>query len=105
MRTAYIYAGPAADAARHILTHSALQYVTTAEEFWHADDECTKVTLDTPRPSEGERILWDALSAFATDLGGFDMGMAAAKLDAENLRVLLEAVGLRFRLDVEAVAS
>jgi hypothetical protein len=105
MGTIYIYGGHAGAAAMHLLYGSALQYVTDTTETWHAQADCTRVELTTPRPSEGERILWQALAAFATDVAGFDLGLAAQWLDEPNLRVLHEAVGIRFGLASAEVSA
>lgn len=100
MSAAFIHDGTAGHAARHLLDHSALAYVTRTTPDPRGG---VKVELSTPRPSSGERILFQALMAFATDIAGFDIAEAARHLDRENLIVLHEAIGVRFGLT--AVAS
>ncbi len=96
MTALYIYSGPHADAAHHLVTRSALASVTVLDDVWYAGAECTRVELTTPRPSQGERVLWAAAESFATEHGGVDVAAAREWLDPENLAVLAEACAMAF---------
>ncbi len=99
----YIYSGPCGTAALHLLDQSALADCTTREDVFHAGADAVRVRKSWPTLSRGEELLWAALDSLARGSGDVDLGQCAEVLDAANLRVLHEALGMAF--GVKAVAS
>ncbi len=99
----YVYSGPCGIAALHLLDHSALADCTTREDTVWAGADAIRVRKAWPMLSRGEELLWAALDSLTRGSGDVDLGQCAEVLDAANLRVLHEALGLAF--GVKAVAS
>lgn len=99
----FIYTGACGAAALHLLDNSALADCTEREETIWAGANALRVRKSWPMLSRGEELLWAALDSLARGEGGVDLGQCAEVLDAENLRVLHEALGMAF--GVKAVSA
>lgn len=106
MTAIHIFTGPGADAARHLVKYSALKAVVMVQEpYWYAGADSTKVQISTPRPSEGERLLWAAAQSFADGHGGVNLAAAADRLDADNRTVLAEACALALGVAADSAVA
>lgn len=103
-RDVYLYPGRSTDAALHLQAHSALAGCTDVEPTFYAGADCLRVTLTTPMPSRGERLLWATLEGLSYEDGTVPVCEAAATLDGESLEALHAAIGALF-FGVEAVSS
>lgn len=102
MMPIYLYPSRATDAALHLLDNTVLKFsVAQTPGCFYAGAEAVKVELVTPRPSEGERLLWDVVSGLSFQDGSIPACLAADYLDANSLRVLHEAIGVLFGLPVD----
>lgn len=101
--TTYIYPGTAGDAAFHLLDNSALADCTTREDVFYAGADAIRVSKQPWRLSDGEELLWSAFDSLARGGGDVNLGGCVNWLDADNRRVLVEAVGMA--LGVGAVVA
>jgi hypothetical protein len=95
--TIYAYAGPGGDAARYLIANSALGGCTEAGDEFAAEGSRTSrtvIALTTPRPSDGEHVLWSTARALANGDELVDIAGAARLLDADNRTALFVAVGI-----------
>lgn len=93
--TVYLYmASPAFTAANHLLNFTALEHITDTDTVWYSGADCLRVQLTSPRPSDGEQILWNLLSALSHGRVDLDIQDAREWLDADNYDALVTALGL-----------
>ena len=108
MRTElWIYDGPSGSAAKYLLTHSALAWVTETTETVYAGQNAQHVTMTTPMPSRGEALLWKCLDALSRpfDANLMPVSECAAVLDAENRTALAVAIAAALAPELTATLA